>query len=404
MNKVLQINSVCNIGSTGRIAEDLGNVAIETGWESCIAYGRKGKDSKSKTIKIGSALDVYIHYLYTRLSDRHGFASRRATKQFIKEIINFSPDIIHLHNIHGYYLNIEILFNFLKEYQKPIVWTLHDCWAYTGHCAYYDSVNCTKWETGCYNCPITLSYPKSYIDNSKFNFKKKKELFSSIRDLTIVTPSKWLAEESKKSFLSPNDIIVINNGIDLNSFNIVPTQYIYEKYKINKDKFTILGVANIWDKRKGLEDFVKLSSMVEDNIQIILLGLNNKQLKELPNNVLGFKRTANIEELAMFYSFADVFVNLTYEDNFPTTNLEALACGTPVITYNTGGSPEAVDTNTGIIVDKGDIQNIYNSISKLIDNTYSYESNMCRKRALKYYNKDDRFKEYINLYESLLKK
>lgn len=397
--KVLQINSVCGTGSTGRIALDIHNMLIEQGHESKIAYGRGQANKCDYAIKIGNKFDFYAHALKTRLFDKHGFGSKKPTKEFIKKVKEYSPDIIHLHNIHGYYINIEILFNFLKEYNKPIIWTLHDCWPFTGHCSHFDYANCYKWETHCGHCPVKKSYPASFfIDNSYNNFEKKRELFTGLKDLTIVTPSKWLAEDVKKSFLKEYPIRVINNGINLNVFK--PTESNFRGKNNLNDKFLILGVASKWTERKGINYFLELSKMLKDDEKIILVGLSENQIKNLPKNIIGIKRTNSIKELAEIYSTIDVFVNPTLDDNFPTTNIEALACGTPVITFNTGGSPESLDKNTGFIVEKGNTKQLLKKIQEIKKLGKEYYKNNCIKKAYNYFDKNKKFQEYIELYKT----
>lgn len=399
--KVLQINSVCGIGSTGRIATDIHNILIEQGHESYIAYGRDLPKNCDNAIRIGTKIDNYTHVAKTRVLDKHGFGSIKATIEFIDEVEELDPDIIHLHNIHGYYINIEILFNYLKEANKPVVWTLHDCWSFTGHCAYFDYACCNKWQKGCYKCPEKKSYPSSFVfDNSKKNYVSKKDIFTGVDNLTIVTPSNWLADLVKKSYLKEYSVKVINNGIDLNVFK--PTENSFrEKYDL-QDKFIILGVANIWTHRKGLKYFIEMSEVLEKDERIVLVGLSEKQLKEIPNNIIGISRTNNVEELVEIYSSADVFVNPTLEDNFPTTNLEALACGTPVITFNTGGSIESINRNTGSIIYKKNADAIYEDVQKykLIKTSYNLE---CRVRAESLYNKNDRYKDYIEIYREMVR-
>ncbi|MDU7004199.1 glycosyltransferase [Clostridium sp.] len=277
--KILQINSVCGFGSTGRIATDLYKIIEEQGHECVIAYGRGKAPDGFNTIKIGSKFDNYMHVIMTRIFDKHGFGSIKATKKFIEKVKKYDPDVIHLHNIHGYYINIEILFNYLKEANKKVVWTLHDCWTFTGHCSYFDYVGCDKWKEGCHNCPQKGDYPTSnFIDNSKKNYEIKKGIFTGIKDMTIVTPSKWLAGLVKESFLGKYKIEVINNGIDLNVFKPTKSNF-RDRYGIN-DKIIILGVASVWDRRKGLDYFVKLSSILGEKYQIVVVGVTEKQIKK----------------------------------------------------------------------------------------------------------------------------
>jgi len=401
--KVLQINIVCGRGSTGRIAVDIHKLLLEQGHESVIAYGRGEPLNCDNTIKIGNKIDFYNHALKTRLLDRHGFGSKKVTEDFVDKIKNYNPDIIHLHNIHGYYLNIEILFNFLRKFNKPVVWTLHDCWAFTGHCSHFDYANCYKWETHCQECPERKSYPKSiFIDNSYNNYEKKRKLFTSLDKLTLVTPSEWLARLVKRSFLKEYPVKVINNGIDLNVFKPVPSDFRERNNLTNK--FIILGVANNWEKRKGFEYFIELSKLIEPDEAIVMVGLSKNQLKHLPKNIIGITRTNNVKELAEIYTCADVFFNPTLEEVMGLTNVEAQACGTPVITFNTGGSIETVDNSTGFIVEKGDLEEAIKMIRRVKTEGKDKYRDFCIKRASKYYNKDDRFQEYIQLYEESYKK
>lgn len=401
MKKILQINTVSNSGSTGKIAEGIASCITAHHWESYIGYGRHSKNSKySKEILIGGKLDFYVHAIGTRLSDGHGLFSQKATENFIKQIEQIAPDLIHLHNIHGYYINIRILFDYIKKHNIPVVWTLHDCWSYTGHCAYYSHVNCDSWKTECQNCPQTSSYPKSFTDFSKRNYNIKKELFNNVNNLIIITPSKWLAEEVKKSFLKDYEVKVINNGINLDQFSIKATQHIRRRLGLHEQKI-ILGVASIWEPRKGLDDFIALHKELKDNnFKIILVGLSDKQIQNLPEGIIGIKRTESIDEMAELYSLADVFFNPTYEDNFPTTNIEALACGTPVIAYQTGGSPEILDENTGWVLKQGDILGV-KSLLLSLDYEISYSSN-CRARAENWYDDKIKFQEYIEVYKNYL--
>lgn len=393
--KVLQINSVCGVGSTGRIATDLYKVLEEQGHECVIAYGRGTAPEGIKTIRIGTDFDNYMHVAKTRVFDKHGFGSTKATKEFIEKVKEYNPDVIHLHNIHGYYINIEILFNYLKETNKKVVWTLHDCWAFTGHCSHFDYIRCNKWKDKCEKCHQKKEYPSSILkDNSNWNYEKKKQLFTSVNNMTIVTPSKWLARLVEKSFLSKYPIKVINNGIDLNVFKPIKSDF-REKYNL-KDKTIVLGVASVWTEKKGFNYFIELANRLDDYFKIVMVGVTKKQKRMLPENILSITKTNNPKELAEIYSAADIFLNPTLEDNFPTTNIEALACGTLVITFNTGGSGECINKYTGKIVDLNEIKNLSNFIEELIN--FKYDFNKCRIYAEKYYNKDYKFEEYLEIY------
>jgi glycosyltransferase involved in cell wall biosynthesis len=402
MATLVQINTVVNYGSTGGTVEGIGQVAIDNGWNSYIAYGRHKRSSSSKIIKIGTEWDIKKHVLKTRFLDKHGFGSLAATKKLIREIENIKPDIIHLLNLHGYYINVDVLFKYLSKKDISIVWTLFDCWAFTGHCTYFDFVGCEKWKNKCFSCPQKKEYPASWIlDNSNSNYLKKKELFTSLRNLKLIVHSEWLQKLVKQSFLEDFPVKIIHNGINIDTF-----QYTEERNFINENNLRnfkiILGVASEWIKRKGLSDFIKLSGIIDSNTKILLVGLSQHQIKTLPDNIVGIPRTNNVQELRELYSSANVFVNPTWEDNFPTTNLEALACGLPVVTYNTGGSPEAIDLNTGIVVEKGDIKGLANSIAEVLSNGKDSYSQFCIERAQQFFNKTDRFQEYVNFFNSEL--
>lgn len=403
MPKLLQINITANWGSHGKIAEGIGLAAMKHGWESYIAYGRWMNPSKSHLYHIGSKLDEIIHGISSRIFDNQGLMSHISTYKLIKFIQEIKPDIIQLHNIHGYYLNYPILFRYLKASGLPVVWTLHDCWAFTGHCAHYMYKNCEKWKDQCYDCPLKSNYPKSILfDRSYSNFLEKRELFNSLQNLTLVPVCRWLDEEVALSFLKDNKRQVIYNGIDTDIFTIKHhDDYIRKKYNIPLHNKVILGVASNW-YRKGLKDFYKLRTMLNEDFSIVIVGVNDKELRSLPKNIIGIKRTDNVNDLTDLYSTANVFFNPTWEDNFPTTNLEALACGTPVITYDTGGSGEALDKNTGYNIKKGDLKEACSLILKICSCDKTLFSSKCRERATTNFNRDNRFEEYFNLYNKIL--
>lgn len=402
MHSILQINTTLNIGSTGRIAEQIGQLAIQEGWDCYIAYGgRYIGTSCISSYQISSKLDNYIHALEGELLGRHGLGSVLSTERFVKMIDRLRPDIIHLHNIHGYYLNYKILFEYLAKVKIPIVWTLHDCWSFTGHCTHFENVNCNRWKTECGQCPLLMAQYKSRIvDRSRKNYILKRELYNQLEDVTIVPVSNWLGDLVSQSILSKFPIEVIHNGIDINMFKSVENN-IRERYNIGADKAILLGVVGSgFDNEKGKNEFVELSKLKD--LQIILVGLSSDDAKGLPKNIIKIERTNNQRELAEFYSAADIFVNPTYNDTFPTTNIEALACGTPVVTYRTGGSPETIDENTGIVVDKGDYKGLLYAIGEILGKGKKKYSRACRERAVCLFNKDERFMDYIQLYDRIL--
>lgn len=362
--KVVQINTF-SYKAAGSIMMNLHKCMLEEKIDSYVAWGRGRKSENDHEYYMDDDLGVKIHGVYTRLTDKTGFASVIATKKLIKWIDNINPDIIHLHCIHGYYINIELLFNYIKKKNVRVVWTQHDCWAFTGHCAYFDACGCEKWITGCYDCEQINTYPISRVkDNSKWNWNKKKELFSNL-NATIVVPCNWLAGLVKKSFIGKYPIKVIYNGIDTSVFKAAKSDF-KSKYRIGNRKI-ILGVAGEWTERKGLNDFIKLNNIIDKNkFIIVIVGVTKKQIQTLPKDMILIERTNELKELIEIYSSSDVYFNPTYEDNFPTTNLESLACGTPVITYKTGGSPECINGSNGLVIEKGNINEALKAIFKMI--------------------------------------
>ncbi len=403
MKKILQINTTVGYASPGKIANDIGDLLLESGFESHIAYGRPPESlSNSKVIRIGNNMDNYIHVLSTRLLDNHGLASKNATKKLIAQIDALAPDLVQLHNLHGYYINIEILFSYLKQLEIPIVWTFHDAWAITGHCTHFEHVGCTKWLTGCYQCPQTNTYPNSILrDRSKKNYSDKNRLFNYAKNLNIITPSRWLADLVHQSFLKEHHISVIANGVSQEIFKPRKNKELEKKLNL-KNKFVVLGVCSVWDKGKGFFDFIELSKRINEDFKIIMVGVTKKQTDLLPDSVVAIPRTADAKELAEIYSLADVYVNLTYADTFPTTNLEALSCGTPIITYKTGGSVESVTEKTGLVVEQGNLSAVIkalNHVKKVGKENYTSD---CLATAEQGFNKQKQYLEYINFYKTLL--
>lgn len=397
--KVLLINAVCGVGSTGKIAVDLIDTLEKNGHQGKVAFGLDcAKEiSPEKIIKFNNKAGYYIHNILAKITDRTGLFSSRQTKKLIREIEKYNPDIIHLHNIHGYYINYEILFNYISQSGKPVVWTLHDCWSFTGHCAHFVSADCFQWKTHCKRCPLLKAYPTCYFRGDvENNFSRKKQLFTSAEKLEIVTPSGWLGDFAKQSFLGKYNVQVINNGIDLNIFRPVESDF-RARHNLENKKI-ILGVSNVWNKQKGFEDFLALPKLLGGEYRIVMVGLTDEQLSALPAEIIGIKRTAEAQELAAVYSAGDVFVNPTYEDTFPTVNLEAQACGTPVVVYNTGGCPETIIDGFGAVVECGDIESLAENIK-----IWAKAEIQINEEKISQLSKHNCYLKYIRLYESLMK-
>ncbi|NLP21342.1 MAG: glycosyltransferase [Erysipelotrichaceae bacterium] len=393
--KILQINSVYGYGSTGRIVESIHKACISKDIDSYVIFSRLGAINSTKKeveetdniIRVYNDKEFKEHVLKAVLLDKHGLYSNKSTYVIIDKIKEINPDIIHLHNIHGFYLNYEILFEFLKKFNKKIIWTLHDCWAFTGYCSHYEYNECNEWKTGCLNCKYSNVYPYRLLSNSKDNYIRKSKVFNSVDDITIITPSFWLKQQIRNSFLKGKVCKVITNGLSSEKFKFTKTN-ILEKYGIFNKKI-ILAVSSIWTKQKGFDEYLKLAKLINEDWKIVMVGLSKKQIKKLPKNIIGIERTNSIEDLIELYSAATVFVNLTLEETFSLVNIEAQSCSLPVITYNTGGSPETV-LNKENIVDKYDL----NKVIELLNN---------RSFNKKRYNiKNTMIQNYIELYYEVI--
>ena len=388
---ILSINSV-PYGSTAKIMLGISEVLNEEGIENMVSsgYSYHPIEMPENYIKIGSALDKSLHIFLSRITGLHGCFSYFSTLNLLRKIKKMGIDTIHLHNLHGWYINLPLLFKFIKKNNIKVIWTLHDCWAFTGHCPHFDMVGCEKWKEQCKNCSQYKSYPKTFFDGSKKMFTLKKRWFLGLSDLTIVTPSNWLAEQVKQSFLKDYPIKVINNGIDLSVFKPQKSDF-RQKYSL-QDKKIILGVSFGWDKRKGIDVFISLAKRLPDDYRIVLVGTNEKF-----DNILSIGVTQNADELAGIYSAADLFVNPTREETLGNVNIEALACGTPVLTFNTGGSPEIIDESCGAVVEKYDVDGLLNKIIE-ITKEKPYSSENCTRRAEEFEQKK-KFKEYLEIYK-----
>lgn len=449
MKKLLQLNPVLRTStSTGRIMREIGEKAKADGWESYVAYsfGRDGDmESSSIPVPVGSRWSVLWHGIQTRLFDRHGLASDAAARELIRKIEEIRPDILHIHNIHGYFMNYKILFDYLSRSGIQVVWTVHDCWLYTGHCYYYSKAGCDRWKTGCGHCPQRRKFPASlFADRSARNFIDKRNAFCSMpKDrLTIVAVSEWIKGELAQSFLKDYPCRVIHNGIDTDVFapqeglpgvavaadinasvdagqdaaaldTARPSDSaaaLRRKYGIG-DRHVILGVASIWLEEKGIGDFIALARLLDDDEVIVLVGMSPEALAKtlkkydaetLRDRIIPVRRTENVRQLAGLYGLADAFVNPTWQDNYPTVNVEAISCGTPVITYRTGGSIESVTPETGFVVGQGDVKGLKDAYKKVRMLGKQHFSGACRKYAIEHFRKEDRYEDYITLYKSLI--
>ncbi len=451
--KYLFINSVAGFGSTGRLAVESCRALMAQGHQCVLAYGRAcGDCADVPTVRIGSDLACRIHGLESRLLDDQGFGSRLATRRFLKWVEAYDPDVVWLHNLHGYYLNLPQLFAYLRRRNKRVVWTLHDCWAFTGHCAYFDYVQCQRWKPGCHHCPEKHAYPKSLLldgsrrnyrkkrelftslsqcqrwkpgchhcpekhaypkslllDGSRRNYRKKRELFTSLSQMELIVPSHWLERRVKQSFLGQYPVQVRYHQVDRTIFRprastfrqdhhlegktiLLGVASVWDRRKGLSDflelagqvdrtifrprastfrqdhhlegKTILLGVASVWDRRKGLSDFLELAGMLEERYAVVLVGLNPQQRQNLPENVLALPRTATVEALAEIYSAADLFLNPSVEETFGMTVLEAQCCGTPAVVYADTACEEVAQTFGGLAVPRG-AENLLEAVHKL---------------------------------------
>ena len=393
--KILQINSFFSVGGPPRIMNGIHDMLKREGIECKIAASREQQYDAVNSIQIGSKIDVYLNAIKARLFDNEGFNAKKSTQKLIKEIEEYNPDLIHLHNLHGYYINVEELFDYLKIYGKPVVWTLHDCWPITGHCPHFSMAKCNNWISGCHDCPQKREYPKSvFMDNSPQNWKRKKNAFTKVSNMTIVCVSKWLQNIVKKSYLSQYNTRVIYNGIDLTPFKSVESSF-RRRYGL-EDKKILVGVAMHWLPRKGLNDYVELSKIIGMDTVIVLVGLTDEQSTSMPPNIIGISATTDDQNLAEIYSSADICLNLSYEETFGLTSVEALACGTPIITYDQTAVPEIAEMFGMPVVKAGDIQ----ALSRIISETPRKEHSI--KTDLSCFEQENQYRKYIELYRKLV--
>lgn len=399
--KLLQINGGL-FGSTGKIMFSIERKAKNNDFDVlCCSPITEKKTSDRVYYEIESFYTRKINGFFEYVFGLNSILAKKPTRKLIKVIEKYNPDIIQLHTIHGSYLNLKTLFAFFKKTKYKIVWTFHDCWPFTGRCPHFIMAECEKWKTGCHDCPYPKNYyPRSLVDRTKKMWNLKKELFTGVKNMSIITPSQWLSDLVKESFLNEYPIKVINNGIDLTLFK--PTESNFKKAHDLNGKYILLGIADSWGARKGLDVFIELSKRLPQEYQIVLVGTNGDIDKQLPPNIISIHRTQNQTQLVEIYSSSDLFVNPTREDNFPTVNIESLACGTPVLTFQTGGSPEIIDETCGSVVECEDIDALEKEIKRICE-TQPYTREACLKRA-KAFDMNDKFQEYVELYKAIVEK
>ena len=409
MPTLFQINITANWGSTGIIAESIGLAAMRRGWESYIAYGRWSNASQSHLIQVGKRIDTYIHYIQQRILDNEGLCSCGPTQRLIRIIKEIRPEVIQLHNIHDHYLNYQLLFDYLNQTDIKVVWTFHDFWAVTGHCMHFVSVNCDRYQTGCYDCPMRNKYPKTLLDRSTKNWNLKKQLLLANKNLTVVPVSEWVGEQVSKSFLKDTRIQVINNGINISVFK--PTAFteiphlstqLKSFLALTDGKFVILSVASQWKFEKGLDDYKAMAEMLNEDEVIVLVGVDDSIIKELPSNIIGIKRTNNAQELAALYTRADVVTVFSGAETFGLTVVEGYACGTPAVVYNNTALPLLIDMRTGYVVENKNYHHAFSAIQQIKLNGKHFYSEYCIRAAKDKYDNYKCLDKYLDLYEELI--
>lgn len=395
--RVFHINAV-PYGSTGRIMFQIMDLLQQQGHTSLSTTGftwvKAGREDHFIT---SGLITKTLHMRLAQATGMMGCFSVGATLKLLHRIKKFKPDVIHVHNLHTWFVNLPMLFRFFRKENIPVVWTFHDCWAMTGHCAYFSMAECQKWKTGCHHCTQKQEYPRTLVDNTPWMWRQKKKWFTGVKNLTVVTPSRWLAGLVRESFLKEMDVRVINNGIDPTVFR--PQESDFRKKYHCENQFLLLGVSYDWCHRKGMDVFLELEKRLDSGFRIVLVGTNEEIDRELPESIISIHRTADARELAQIYSAADLFVNPTREENYPTVNMESLSCGTPVLTFRTGGSPEMLDDTCGCVVDCGDTDAMEREILRIAQQR-PYSEEACLRRAEDFC-ATDRFREYIRLYEEL---
>lgn len=420
--RIAYIN-VTSVMSTGRIAVELCRMAEAGGHRALLCHARGTCPGDVPSLRVGNRMDTAAHALLARVTDRAGFYSRRSTRQLVSELEKYKPDLVHLHNIHGYYLHLPTLFEYLKRNDIPTVWTLHDCWAFTGHCAYYTMAEgapppdgerrraacgegCERWLNGCGNCVLLREYPRSWlVDQSARNWREKRALFSGVPHMVLVTPSEWLKDQVKRSFLGSYPVYALPNGIDLTAFApCVDENFMRDTarfYGLDKagNRPLIISAASAWDGRKGLDDLIELSEVLGEDYCVAAVGLDEYQIRSLPpHTVLGVPPTGNLNDLCALYTAADLYISLSHGETMGMTLVEALACGTQVLCYDTTAMPEIVTPEVGEVAPMGDMDAVADAVRRLCRSHKSPAD--CRARAAAYA-APLRFGAYLKLYHNM---
>ena len=399
--RILYINESIGTGSVANIIEQIGIKAQSLGYTCMVAHGaRYVGTSCLPHYAFSSKVEEYMHGILSLLGNAHGLGSRMATRRLIAFIQKWKPTLIHLHNLHGYYLNYPFLFDYLKQANIPVVWTLHDCWALTGRCAHFTLSGCEQWKTGCRKCPMYRDYPRSVLCGfTQRNFELKKHAFNGIKNMTVTTVSEWLNRQVAQSLLQAYPCQTILNGIDVQHFHPVVSDW-RKRWKAEM-KVVLLGVASQWTETKGWSDWLQLTRQLDDTYCVVLIGVNEQQKRQLPSNCITISHIADKHEMAEIYSSADIYVNLAHQESFGLTLIEAMACGTPCISYNNTAIPETTTPDSCIVVDDGDIRSVVTAIKTQGRRMKDERGDLCRQHVMTHFNEEDKIDEYMKLYSRL---
>lgn len=396
--RVLQINVVYDEKSTGRTCKELENFLDKKGIECITAYGKGEKNKGKNSYRIESKLEYYTHNILSQITGLEGYFSLFATLRLIHFIKRIKPDVIHLRNLHGHYLNLRCLFRFFKKTQIPLLFSLHDCWIFTGGCTYPVKHNCDKWKSECHSCPARSEYPYSkYFDFSKKIFKDKKKWLDGLNVKAVLGVSKWVASQGEKSILNKYPVSYIYNWINTDVFKDYNSKSVFEKYGIDKDKFTVICVAAAWKsgsvKNNDLEELAK---KLGDNAQIVVVGLKAEEVKG--ENIIPIGFLSDISLLAQLYSASDVYVHLSEADTFGKVIAEAMACGIPAIAYDCTACSELIKENCGYLVPLHDVDALVDRVYKVKENKKEFYSENCKIRVKEEFDYNTNCERLLNIY------